>query len=360
MTTIIALHSFSHGAGKSSLCANLSLDFTKRGRRVAIVTQANPAAVQLEADSNKTTASLFELTNLDPRVTLTGYLDGYCQLADTWHDVSKICQAEASPTDSSDSSLHLIFLGDEIATTDPAENLQTWSQLSDTLGEISQHLELEYLFLDIAPGLAPNALVLLSLTDILVVLLRPESEDYQGTAVLLDVAKQLDIDNTVLVLNQVLPQLDFQVLQDQIEETYQIAALGVIPIAEELKFLSLRELSDLQYVEHPYSQAIQAIADKLYTSSQLIGTKTAQDLRAGIFKRKHRVKRRLDMLNILALPDEERQLMNWLVREGGATLEEIQNHTGQDAETVLQLMASLIDQGLLQSQEFDGTTFYKP
>ncbi|MEM8602400.1 MAG: hypothetical protein AAGF24_01005, partial [Cyanobacteria bacterium P01_H01_bin.121] len=81
MTIIIALHSVSHGAEQSSLCASLSLDFAQRGNRAAILSPIPPQGSQTSAAQTLTIANLLELAPHNPNATLHDYVEKRCQLA---------------------------------------------------------------------------------------------------------------------------------------------------------------------------------------------------------------------------------------------------------------------------------------
>ena len=56
----------------------------------------------------------------------------------------------------------------------------------------------------------------------------------------------------------------------------------------------------------------------------------------------------LTMADILSLPADERQLINWMVRAGNVTLAEVVARLGQDEATVLAHLATLIEKGFLR------------
>jgi MinD-like ATPase involved in chromosome partitioning or flagellar assembly len=59
-------------------------------------------------------------------------------------------------------------------------------------------------------------------------ILRPDRQDYQGTAVTVDVARKLGVPDLRLLMNKALTSLDWQNLQSTIESTYQAPCLGIL------------------------------------------------------------------------------------------------------------------------------------
>ena len=57
-------------------------------------------------------------------------------------------------------------------------------------------------------------------SDTLVLILRPDQQDFQGTAVTVEVARKLKLKKLLLVVNKALPKLDFESLRQQVQEAY--------------------------------------------------------------------------------------------------------------------------------------------
>ncbi len=61
-------------------------------------------------------------------------------------------------------------------------------------------------------------------------LLRPDKQAYQGTAVAVDVARQLRVRKMLLAINKVHSRLNFEALKQKIEETYDAPVAGIFPL----------------------------------------------------------------------------------------------------------------------------------
>ena len=79
--------------------------------------------------------------------------------------------------------------------------------LNDGFRDLIDELSLDYLLIDTHPGLNEETLLSIAISDVLVVLLRPDRQDFQGTAVTVEVARKLDVRSLVMVLNKVLPSV---------------------------------------------------------------------------------------------------------------------------------------------------------
>jgi DNA-binding IclR family transcriptional regulator len=60
------------------------------------------------------------------------------------------------------------------------------------------------------------------------------------------------------------------------------------------------------------------------------------------------------MVDVLALPDELRTIMTWLMRQGEAGLPQLAAHVEQDEATAGTLLANLIAQGFVQEVAEEG------
>ncbi|MBD1867665.1 hypothetical protein H6F95_10220 [Cyanobacteria bacterium FACHB-471] len=65
------------------------------------------------------------------------------------------------------------------------------------------------------------------------------------------------------------------------------------------------------------------------------------------------------MFDLLLLPDAERQLMNWIIRRGKATLLDCVNHTGKPEALVETILEKLVKQGLLQFSRVADDGYYQ-
>src|SRR6266702_8945557 len=89
--------------------------------------------------------------------------------------------------------------------------------LIDGFRTLIKSLQLDYLFIDTHPGLNEETLLSIIISDLLVLILRPDQQDFQGTAVTIEVARKLKLKWLLLVVNMVLPKLDFTSLRQQVQ-----------------------------------------------------------------------------------------------------------------------------------------------
>lgn len=96
------------------------------------------------------------------------------------------------------------------------------SLLNDGCRQLVQALNLDYLFIDTHPGLSKETFLSIAMSNLTLIILRPDSQDFQGTAVTIDVAKQLRVRKMMLLVNKVLTKINFESLKEQVEKIYEV------------------------------------------------------------------------------------------------------------------------------------------
>ncbi|MHC5763257.1 MinD/ParA family ATP-binding protein [Nostoc sp.] len=255
MAQIIAVHSFRGGTGKSNLIANIGANIALQGQRVGIVdTDIQSPGIHV----------VFGMNDRKIKRTLNDYLWGYCDIKDTAYDVTDVLISEQGNTGTIKGSLYLV--PSSIKTGEIARILREGYdvvRLNDGFQELISGLKLDYLLIDTHPGLNEETLLSIGISNILVILLRPDHQDFQGTAVTVDVARKLKVSKMLLVINKVLPNLNFTELQEQVEKIYEAPVAGILPLSEEMVQLASHGIFCLRYPQHPISQTIKVITNQI-------------------------------------------------------------------------------------------------
>lgn len=135
--------------------------------------------------------------------------------------------------------------------------------LNDGFSQLIQTLNLDVLMIDTHPGLNEETLLSIAVSDVLVVLMRPDQQDYQGTGVTVEVARRLEVPQLWIVVNKVPQVLDPQELKARVEQTYQAEVVAVLPHSDEMMILASTGIFALRYPDHPLSQQLRRVADRL-------------------------------------------------------------------------------------------------
>src|SRR6266511_2285264 len=251
MAKIVAVHSYRGGTGKSNVTANLAAMIGRQGRRVGIV------------DTDIQSPGIHVLFGFDEdriQRSLNDYLWGQCAIEDTAYDVGAALQDEQAAAGT------VYLVPSSIRAVDIARVLREGYDaelLNDGFHELIARLRLDYLFLDTHPGLNQETLLSMAVADVLVIILRPDRQDFQGTAVTVDVARRLEVSDLLLVVNKMLPDFDPATVRQQVEQAYSAPVVGILPLTEDVARLASSDLFCLRYPDHAWTQGLQAIASHL-------------------------------------------------------------------------------------------------
>src|SRR4029079_5992876 len=80
---------------------------------------------------------------------------------------------------------------------------------NDGFHKLVEELELDVLMIDTHPGLNEETLLSIAISDALAIIMRPDSQDYQGTSVTVEVARKLAVPRMMIVVNKVPSAFDF-------------------------------------------------------------------------------------------------------------------------------------------------------
>ena len=248
MAKIISVHSYRGGTGKSNVTANLAAALAAQGGRVGVVdTDIQSPGIHL----------LFGLRNTEGLRTLNDYLWQRCTIGESATDV----------TPTSIGGLGRVWLvPSSLSASDISKVLREGYDpglLNDGFHDLMDELALDYLLIDTHPGLNEETLLSIAVSDALVVLLRPDRQDFQGTAVTVEVARKLGVKRLAMVINKALPAIIERGFQVDVERAYDAAVIGVLPETFEMLELGSSELFTLRYPGHPLSQEIRRVAAQL-------------------------------------------------------------------------------------------------
>src|SRR5690606_33810066 len=124
-------------------------------------------------------------------------------------------------------------------------------------------LQLDVLMIDTHPGLNEETLLSIAISDALLVILRPDQQDYQGTAVTVEVARRLDVPRLMLLVNKLPRAFNPEEVKARVEEAYRCPVVAVLPHSDELMALASSGVFALKYPDHPLSAQLRRVAHSL-------------------------------------------------------------------------------------------------
>jgi MinD-like ATPase involved in chromosome partitioning or flagellar assembly len=249
MSKIISVHSFRGGTGKSNTTANISALLAMDGARVGVV------------DTDIASPGIHVLFNLDESEmvhSLNDYLWGKCGIEEAAHDVTGHVGGDIKG--------QIFLIPSSIKPGEIARILREGYDvglLNDGFRDVVEKLNLDYLLIDTHPGLNEETLLSIAISNALVIILRPDSQDYQGTAVTVDVAKKLDVPKMLMLVNKVPSTFDIDDVRTRVEQTYDATVGAVLPHADEMMILASSGIFSIQFPDHPVTKGLRSLVDQL-------------------------------------------------------------------------------------------------
>jgi septum site-determining protein MinD len=136
-------------------------------------------------------------------------------------------------------------------------------RLNDGISDLAEQLKLDVVMIDTHPGINEETLLSIAMCDTLVLVLRPDQQDYLGTAVTVDVARRLEVQDMTLVVNKVPAGMDVQLLRQKVESAYETNVGAVLPHCHEMIHLGSADLFVQKYPSHELTGLFGALADRL-------------------------------------------------------------------------------------------------
>jgi len=248
---IISIHSFRGGTGKSNTTANLATLLAAEGRRVGVI------------DTDIQSPGIHVLFGLDAEAvnySLNDYLWGKCDIQQATYDVTPRLGAAIAG--------RIYLIPSSLKTGEITRVLREGYDvglLNDGFHNLVEGLKLDVLMIDTHPGLNEETLLSIAISDALVIILRPDQQDYQGTGVTVEVARRLDVPRLLLVVNKTPQVFDPDEVKSRVEQAYNCEVAAVLPHSDEMMVLASSGIFALRYPDHPMTAALKQVAAKLTT-----------------------------------------------------------------------------------------------
>jgi len=249
VANIVAIHSFRGGTGKSNTTANLAALLAIQGQRVGVI------------DSDIQSPGIHILFGLEGdkiKSSLNDYLWHKVEIKDAAQDVTSAVGAEVKGR---------IFLVP--SSSKPGEITRVLREgydaqmLTGGLRQLVSDLSLDTLIIDTHPGLNEETLLSLVISRTLLIVLRPDQQDYEGTGVTVRVARELRVPKMMLVVNKTPPSLEPEAVKVKVERAYGCPVAAVLPHSDELMTLASAGIFVARYPDNPMTALYKQIAAQI-------------------------------------------------------------------------------------------------
>jgi MinD-like ATPase involved in chromosome partitioning or flagellar assembly len=247
--SIVSVHSYRGGTGKSNTTANLAALLAVQGRRVGVIdTDIQSPGIHI----------LFGLDEKEIQHSLNDYLWGTCRIKEAAYDVTdRLGQNVAGA---------VFVIPSSMKAGDIARVLREGYDvgvLRDGFHEAIDALKLDALMIDTHPGLNEETLLAIAISDTLIIVLRPDQQDYLGTSVTIEVARKLDVPRLLLIVNKVPALFDAMDVRARVQDIYKAEVSAVLPHSDEMMALASNGIFVVRYPDHPITAALGRVARTL-------------------------------------------------------------------------------------------------
>ena len=252
MAKVLAVHSFRGGTGKSNLSANLAVALGLQGRRVAVI-DTDLASPGIHV--------LFGFSPEDGQATLNDHLQGDTPILK--------CAHEVTPPDVKRAHGHIWLVPAAMEADRIARLLREGykvEHLNDALYQLAEQLKIDVVIVDTHPGINEETLLTTAISDCLLMVMRPDTQDYLGTAVAIEVAERLDVPAIRLVVNKLPNHFDREQVRQRVVDSYGVPIGAILPLSEDLLSLASGGLAVLAFPDHQWSQQVLSLAADLSDS----------------------------------------------------------------------------------------------
>jgi septum site-determining protein MinD len=249
VAAILSVHSFRGGTGKSNTTANLAVVYARRGLTVGVIdTDIQSPGIHV----------LFDIAGDDVHASLNDFL---------WHGrpISEVAQdVTANVGIDLPGRIHLIP-----SSMQPGEIARILregydaQQLTEGIRQLVDALGLDVLLIDTHPGLNEETLLSLVLSDGLLIVMRPDRQDYEGTGITARVAQELQVPRVRIMVNKVPDNLDRAAVAARVTEAYGCPVAAVLPHSDELMRLASEGIFVARYPEHELASLYEQVAAAL-------------------------------------------------------------------------------------------------
>jgi septum site-determining protein MinD len=249
LSLVICVHSFRGGTGKSNTTANVATVLAAQGQRVGVIdTDIQSPGIHI----------LFGLSGDSITTSLNDYL---------WRGIDiKQTALDVTPPLLSSSQGRIFLIPSSIKPGEITRVLREGydaQKLTLGLRKLIDTLQLDLLLIDTHPGLNEETLLSLVIANSLLIVMRPDQQDYEGTGITVKVARQLKVPRMLLVVNKTPPSLTADLVRTRVEQAYGCEVAAVLPHSDDMMELASGGLFVLHFPDAPLTDLYRQIAKKL-------------------------------------------------------------------------------------------------
>jgi len=246
----LAVHSYKGGTGKTSISANLAAIYAKKGFNVCLF------------DYDFRAPSLHVLFNVKAEHWLNNFLDGVCGIEDTMIDLTDRYSTSGrfyiALADPSTKAIRHMMLKDR------EWEMKSLHKLLAAKTTLHEKLKIDYVIFDTSPGIHYSSVNALVSSDLVIIVMKMDEYDIQGTQELIRGIYDVLGRKTCLLVNQMVGEEDYgEVVTGRFRKMFQLHQLGTIQFYKEALLTGGREIYAVERPGHPFTESLQKISEEI-------------------------------------------------------------------------------------------------
>jgi len=253
--TVITVHSYKGGTGKSIISTNLAAILSREGKNVCLI------------DLDLRAPSLDKTFGVEGRkFWINDFLDDRCEPSDILFDVSKgkklkgkLFVALANP------SMEAIRGG---IALDRKREMMALRRLLMLKDHLLKKLAMDHVILDTSPGLSYASINAVTAADLVLVVATWDASDLAGAQGLVSELYSMLDKRTIVLMNKIPEQLFIDEatkrrLTDQFTTTFKLPVVDLLPCYCEVLRQERSTIMALERPKHPFSRALVEVANRI-------------------------------------------------------------------------------------------------
>ncbi len=93
--------------------------------------------------------------------------------------------------------------------------------------------------------------------------MRPDQQDFQGTAVTVELARKLGVPDMFVIVNKVPPDTDYALLRSQVRGLFHVDVEAILPLSVEMARTASGDIFCNRYPSHPLTMELKRVVERL-------------------------------------------------------------------------------------------------
>jgi len=252
--TVLAVHSYKGGTGKTMISTNLAAILARQGKNVCLI------------DLDLRAPSLDATFAANGKYWINDFLSGMCEPMDVLKDFSKekntngrLLVALANP------SMGAIR---EIVTKDKRWEMGALRHLLSLKEFLTNNLAMDYVVMDTSPGLSYGSINAVAASDLVLVVSTWDASDITGTQGMIGELYELLERRAIVIMNKIPEQLIAaeemkERLADQFKRAFKLPVMDLLPCYCDILRQERATIMALDKPDHPFSKSLVEIVGKV-------------------------------------------------------------------------------------------------